>query len=61
MTNRKEAHEKWGNKYKDNCDKMEIYMGIKYQGRLYCTGCGIVKSTEKGVAKVSKIKVTKSG
>ena len=36
-------------------------MGIKYQGRLYCTGCGIVKSTEKGVAKVSKIKVTKSG
>ena len=27
VTNRKEAHEKRGNKYKDNCDKMENIYG----------------------------------
>ena len=36
-------------------------MGIKFQGRLDCTGFGIVKSKEKGVTKVTNRKATKSG
>ena len=58
--NRKEAHEKWGNQYKDNYNKMVKYMGINLQVRLDCTVCGIFKAREKGFAKVSHRKATKS-
>ena len=61
VMNRKEAHKQWGNQYKNNCDKMEKCMGIMFQGRIYYTGCGLVKSIEKRVEKVSKINSTKSG
>ena len=61
MMNRKEAHEKWGHQYKDGCDLMAKYMGIKLQGKLSCTGCGLVKSREKGVAKKSTRFATKRG
>ena len=59
--NRKEDHKQWVNQYKNNCDKMAKCMGIMFQGRLDYTGCGLVKSIEKGVEKVSKINSTKSG
>ena len=59
--NRKEAHEKWGHQYKDNCNKMAKYMGIKQHGNLNCTGCYLVKASENGVGKLGKRKATKSG
>jgi hypothetical protein len=61
IMNRKEAHEKWGHQYKDGCDLMAKYMGIKLQGKLSCTGCGLVKAREKGVAKKSSRQATKKG
>ena len=53
--NRKEAHEKWGNKYRDNCDNMRKWMGIKLKRKLDFTHCGLVKAIEIGVEKVTKI------
>ena len=34
-------------------------MGIKLQGNINCTGCGLVKTIEKGSKQTSKIKETK--
>lgn len=61
VMNRKEAHEKWGHQYKDGCDLMAKYMGIKLQGKLSCTGCGLVKAREKGVNKKSSRVATRKG
>ena len=47
--NRKEANEKWWRQYEDNCKKMAKYMGIKLQGKINCTGCGLVKYRGKGL------------
>ena len=60
VMNRKETHKKWGHQYKDNCDKMAKYMGIKFQGTIDHTGFGLVKSIEKLVTKVIQRKATKS-
>ena len=30
---------------------MAKYKGIKLQGNIYCTGCGLVKSSENGLQK----------
>ena len=47
--NRKEAHENGDIKNIYNCDKMEKYMGTKFQVSIDCTGCGIFKAREKGL------------
>ena len=57
--NSKEAHEKWVHQYKNNCDKVAKYMGIKLQVIVDCAGCGLVKAIKKWVAKVTKIRATK--
>ena len=49
VMNRKEAHENGDIKNIYNCDKMEKYMGTKFQVSIDCTGCGIFKSREKGL------------